>query len=468
MFNRNKSLLHQLRRRFLPFLLLGAVLASAILFSSSYVTHEAHAQSIVRYDNLPDAAQFVVIDRRWNHHNLTYFFQNNTPDIPNGNGRQAVREAFWLWSNVTSLTFTEVSSAAWADIVIVWAAGAHGDNSPFDGVNGVLAHAFYPPPEFGPVDGDVHFDEAETWTLNTRSSVTQPIDLLTVAAHEIGHSLGLAHSSVPQALMYPFYNGSHRFLDQDDVLGIRSLYPDYDGWVDVADCNSIIGWAADRARPNTPITVGIYDGSNLVTTVTANASRPDVGSYVGDNGLHGFAIPTPGIFKDGMAHNLRVRFESSTIELNSSPQTIQCGGQATYYEIVARHSGKCLDVEGESMAMGARVIQFGCGGWANQQWQIVDVGGGFSKIVARHSGLVLDVQWGALGNGTPVWQWEENGTPAQQWEIIDVVGGYKRIMARHSNKALDVAGGFFDDLTQIHQWDYVGVANQQWLLRPVP
>ena len=92
---------------------------------------------------------------------------------------------------------------------------------------------------------------------------------------------------------------------------------------------------------------------------------------------------------------------------------------------------------------------------------------GYYKIVARHSGKVLDVQLGGLNNGTPVWQVEENGTAAQQWQIIDVGGGYSRIMARHSGKALDVAGGSTTNGAQIHQWDYFGIANQQWLLRPL-
>lgn len=145
------------------------------------------------------------------------------------------------------------------------------------------------------------------------------------------------------------------------------------------------------------------------------------------------------------------------------------GSTAHYYELVARHSGKCADVEGESTASGARVIQFGCGGWANQQWQIIPVvGGGYNKIVARHSGKVLDVQWGSLDNGTPVWQWDDNGTAAQQWAIIDVGGGYYKIVARHSGKVLDVTGGSTADLTQIQQWDYFANPNQQWLLRPVP
>ena len=140
----------------------------------------------------------------------------------------------------------------------------------------------------------------------------------------------------------------------------------------------------------------------------------------------------------------------------------------SYYEIVARHSGKCLDVEGESMASGARVIQFVCGGWPNQQWQVIPVGGGYSKIVARHSGKVLDVQWAGLANGTPVWQWEENGSAAQQWAIIDVGGGYNKIVARHSGRVLDVQWAGLDNNTPVWQWEENGSGAQQWLLRPVP
>lgn len=45
-----------------------------------------------------------------------------------------------------------------------------------------------------------------------------------MAAHEIGHALGLGHSNVQCALMNPFYNGSHRYLSQDDIDGIQSIY----------------------------------------------------------------------------------------------------------------------------------------------------------------------------------------------------------------------------------------------------
>ncbi|MDQ3654313.1 MAG: matrixin family metalloprotease [Chloroflexota bacterium] len=168
-------------------------------------------------------ASFVAQGSRWTTTNLRYGFQNFTGDLTQAQVRTTIRAAFNLWSRVTPLRFTEVAVANTPQIIIRFAAGDHGDGHAFDGANGVLAHAYYPPPAGGSLAGDAHFDEAETWT------VALPVpaggyDLFTVAAHEFGHSLGLAHSADAGALMYPYYGGPHRYLGADDVLGIQTIY----------------------------------------------------------------------------------------------------------------------------------------------------------------------------------------------------------------------------------------------------
>ena len=84
---------------------------------------------------------------------------------------------------------------------------------------GVLAETFLPPPANGGTDaGDILFNSTVNWQINSS------YDLMTVAAHEFGHALGLGESSVSTAVMYGTYNGIKQALTSDDIAGIDSIY----------------------------------------------------------------------------------------------------------------------------------------------------------------------------------------------------------------------------------------------------
>lgn len=159
---------------------------------------------------------------KWETHSLTFRILNGANRLRGSESDDAIRRAFKVWEEVTPLKFTEVQGNGRADIYLTFGSGDHGDQFPFDGPGFTLAHAFPPQSGWGEMDGDVHFDDAETYTVSSYDGT----NLFQVAAHEIGHSLGLGHSTDSRALMAPFYAGyiPDFQLPYDDQQGIQRLY----------------------------------------------------------------------------------------------------------------------------------------------------------------------------------------------------------------------------------------------------
>ncbi|KAJ0945507.1 putative envelysin [Helianthus annuus] len=154
---------------------------------------------------------------------LTYAFSDNhmINYLSYSEIQGAFQRSFARWASTIPVIFTEVDDYRKADIKIAFYGGDHGDGVPFDGVLGVLAHAF------SPENGRLHLDEAETWAVDLEASKSVvAVDLESVATHEIGHILGLAHSSVKEAVMYPSLGPRTRKVDLkiDDIMGVQNLY----------------------------------------------------------------------------------------------------------------------------------------------------------------------------------------------------------------------------------------------------
>ncbi|XP_053364024.1 LOW QUALITY PROTEIN: collagenase 3 [Clarias gariepinus] len=167
---------------------------------------------------VPDVAEYNLFPRKlkWQNTIVTFRITNYTPDLEKEDVDKAIHNALKVWSDVTPLKFKRLHEGV-ADIMISFGKLEHGDHNPFDGPNGLLAHAY--PPGMG-LGGDTHFDEDETWTKDSDA-----YNLFLVAAHEFGHALGMAHSNDPGSLMYPVYAYTPGFpLSEDDIKGIQELY----------------------------------------------------------------------------------------------------------------------------------------------------------------------------------------------------------------------------------------------------
>ncbi|XP_053659265.1 matrix metalloproteinase-2-like [Anopheles marshallii] len=177
---------------------------------------------VMQHDQSLRHRRYVIGSESWRKRRITYFIANWSSKVGEDAVAKFMAKAFGEWSKYSKLRFVRVYDPS-ADIIVGFGSGHHGDNYPFDGPGNVLAHAFYPY-EMNAYGGDVHFDEDENWKENS-THLSEGVDFYSVAIHELGHSLGLAHSPVYTSLMFPYYKGiAQGTLDYDDILAMYQLY----------------------------------------------------------------------------------------------------------------------------------------------------------------------------------------------------------------------------------------------------
>lgn len=155
-------------------------------------------------------------------HRLDPIFQfvKGTTDVPDVDAFGALRRAFATWAATGHFCFGEVGAGAPANFRLGWV-DAHDPD--FDLPAWAAAHADTPCNRDLPFQ-HVHFnDEDVNWGLFDYFPFRADIE--TVALHEIGHLLGLDHSMVREAVMWPDYpRTERRVLHADDIAGLDALY----------------------------------------------------------------------------------------------------------------------------------------------------------------------------------------------------------------------------------------------------
>lgn len=154
----------------------------------------------------------------WNIRNINWWHRTSLQGSGKGSALSAAMSA---WTNVTSadhvLNYAGTTTAGWSTDgrnTLLWASG--------NGCTGNCLALTALVLQSGQVlvESDITFNNNVTWTTNGAQFDTQA-----VAAHELGHALGIHHTNItstPRPTMYASYFGSGgRSLESDDRAALQ-------------------------------------------------------------------------------------------------------------------------------------------------------------------------------------------------------------------------------------------------------
>jgi Matrixin len=132
-----------------------------------------------------------------------------------------IRKAFDSWSAIANIKFLEV-----ADDGAAFDRPTNSGDIRLGGrtIDNYIAFGYYPPINSISMAGDIHFESNNSWKI-AFDAPGFGYDIFTLAVHEIGHAIGLAHVTNIPSVMYPYYDGMNKgILQADDIAGAQYIY----------------------------------------------------------------------------------------------------------------------------------------------------------------------------------------------------------------------------------------------------
>jgi len=144
-----------------------------------------------------------------------------------------------------------------------------------------------------------------------------------------------------------------------------------------------------------------------------------------------------------------------------TPRQSTAPGAATYFQIVNRNSGLCMDINNATMGSGTNVQQWTCNGGNWQRWSY-DATTGLIRSL-QDPRYCLD-NGGTYSDGANVQIWACTGNANQRF-TLDTVSGSIR-MRTYPTQVVDAFNASATPGSNIITWTDSGAANQRWNFVP--
>jgi hypothetical protein len=180
---------------------------------------------LVLFEARPGA--YLLHGSRWMESAVGYVVNGTNLDLPAAAAIAAVRAGADTWMQQSGASFAFVYQGASTQ-----------STNTYDGINLVsfrdepngstIATTYWWYSGDAIIDADIVFWDGGHKFFAGSSGCSAGFYIEDIAAHEFGHALGLGHSTISGTTMYPSTsscNQSPRSLHNDDIAGVRALYP---------------------------------------------------------------------------------------------------------------------------------------------------------------------------------------------------------------------------------------------------